>query len=126
MIVKQGISSWKVEVDLVAPEFGLEVKRWLSGKKKRKKKTCRKITVRYTIHISTNLSKICFKKSVLTAFWVSPLYFIAINISSRGFGTRKKILNDFRRADFVENYNKLEYTIHIFSFGKHFVECLPW
>ena len=29
MIVKQGLSSWKVEVALVAPEFGLEVKRWL-------------------------------------------------------------------------------------------------
>ena len=75
MFVKQSLSSWKVEVDLVAPEFGLEVKRWL------KKKTCEKITVRYTIHISTNLSKICFEKSILTAFWVSLLYFIAfINI----------------------------------------------
>ena len=48
MIVKQSLSSCKVEVDLVAPEFGLEVKRWLSGKKKKgkKEKTCGKIAAR--------------------------------------------------------------------------------
>ena len=33
MIVKQGLSSWKVEVALVAPEFGIEVKRWLGVNK---------------------------------------------------------------------------------------------
>ena len=38
MIVKQSLPSWKVKVDLVAPEFGIEVKRRLSGSKKKKRK----------------------------------------------------------------------------------------
>ena len=37
MIVKQSLSSWKVEVALVAPQFGLEVKRWLSKKRNESK-----------------------------------------------------------------------------------------
>jgi len=36
VIVKQSLPSWKVKVDLVAPEFGIEVKSWLSGNKRKK------------------------------------------------------------------------------------------
>jgi len=36
VMIKQSLPSWKVEVEIVAPEFRIEVESWLSGKKVKK------------------------------------------------------------------------------------------
>ena len=59
-------------------------------------KTSRKIKASYTIPISTNVSKVCYGKSVLTDSEL--LYSISLSLStlSNHFGMRKKILIYFQ------------------------------
>ena len=111
MIVKQSLSTWKVEVNLVAPEFGLELKRWLSGKKKKEKLQYVKLFT---------FSPICRKFALRNLFWQHSEFLFTISLPLTFLvavlARERRFLNDFRRADFVENYNRLHYLhIHLWK-----------